>query len=395
MSGRLATRFYAVGAILGVLLTGSFLVLLLSIDDLRDTSADLARSEEHVTLASRALRRTVDLETGLRGWLLTRDDAYLEPTRQAQEVLPGVMRELGDPRLTAQVEEYQRYIADEIAAGADRPRAEAIAAVGQGKDRLDLLRRRFETVIATELRRVDQLERDADATATRARIVGAVTFLLLLAAIPLALLYLLRVVVAPVRDVSRAAERLAAGEGDARAPEAGAGEVGALARSFNAMASALEVSRDELEARGVRLGDTNKQLRQALRDVERSKAQAILELSTPVLQLSRRRLVVPVIGAVDVDRARQFDERLLHEVRARRAKVVVIDVTGVPEIDTPVAAQLQRTFSAIGLLGARVIVTGVSGELAEALVGLGVDFAGIDSFADLQSGVETARGLAE
>jgi rsbT co-antagonist protein RsbR len=71
---------------------------------------------------------------------------------------------------------------------------------------------------------------------------------------------------------------------------------------------------------------------------------------------------------------------------------VVVDVTGVPDIDTPVAAQLQRTFRSVGLLGARVIVTGVSGELAQSLVGLGVDFAGLDSYADLQSGVESARG---
>jgi rsbT co-antagonist protein RsbR len=111
-----------------------------------------------------------------------------------------------------------------------------------------------------------------------------------------------------------------------------------------------------------------------------------------VLQLSRRQLVVPVIGAMDLERARQFDDRLLHAVRERRARVVVIDVTGVPEIDTPVAAQLQTTFRAVGLLGARVIVTGVSGELAETLVDLGVDLAGLDSYADLQSGVESARG---
>jgi rsbT co-antagonist protein RsbR len=72
--------------------------------------------------------------------------------------------------------------------------------------------------------------------------------------------------------------------------------------------------------------------------------------------------------------------------------VVVVDVTGVPEIDRPVARQVQRTVAAVRLLGARVIITGVSGELAEALVGLGIDFAALDSFADLQSGVEFATG---
>lgn len=158
------------------------------------------------------------------------------------------------------------------------------------------------------------------------------------------------------------------------------------------MADALEVSRDELERRGVRLGETNAQLRAAYADLERSKQQAILELSTPVLQLSARVLVLPIIGALDHERARQIDARLLAEARDRRARVVVVDVTGVPEIDSRVAQQLLATVAALRLLGTRVIMTGISGELAQALVGLDVDFFGIDSFADLQGGVEGARG---
>ena len=402
MSGRLATRFYAVGAILGVLLTGSFLVLLLSIDDLRDTSDDLVRSEERVTAASRTVRRTVDLETGLRGYLLTGDESFLEPTRRAQAQLPAVLDELerlsaGEPAVAAraraaaqQVRAYQAYIDDEIAAGPGRSRPELLAAAEQGRARLDAVRASLDSLINDELRRVARLERDADATADRARIIGLATFLLLLAAVPIALLYLLRVVVAPVTAVGDAAQRLAGGELGARAPEAGAGEVAALARSFNAMADALEVSRGELEARGVRLGETNEQLRVALRDVEHSKAQAILELSTPVLQLTSGLVVLPIIGGVDLERARQIDGRLLAAVRDRRARVVVIDVTGVPEIDTPVASQLQRTVAAVGLLGARVIVTGVSAELAQVLDALGVDLGAVESFGDLQSGVESA-----
>jgi rsbT co-antagonist protein RsbR len=101
-------------------------------------------------------------------------------------------------------------------------------------------------------------------------------------------------------------------------------------------------------------------------------------------------LVLPIIGKLDVERARQTDDRLLAEVRARRARVVVIDVTGVPEIDSRVAAQLLRTVTAVRLLGARVITTGVSGELAVALVALEVDFTVVESYADLQRGVESA-----
>jgi len=90
----------------------------------------------------------------------------------------------------------------------------------------------------------------------------------------------------------------------------------------------------------------------------------------------------------------QINTRLLHEVRDHRARVVVVDVTGVPEIDSPVAGQLLRTVTSVRLLGARVIMTGVSGELAQALVALDVDFARQDSYADLQRGVESATGRA-
>ena len=402
MSGRLATRFYAVGAALVILLTGSFLVLLLAIDDLQDTSEELVRSEERVTSASRALRRAVDLETGLRGYVLTGDESYLEPTRGAQADLPPLLRELerlytGEPagaeraRAAAeQIREYERYVAGEVAAAPRRSRAEGLASADDGKGRLDAVRRTMDALIDDELVRIAQLQRDAEATANRARIIGVVTFLLLLAAVPAGLFYLLRVVVAPVRAVGDAARRLAGGEPQARAPEGGAGEVAELARTFNSMAAALEVSRAELETRGVRLGETNQQLRAALKDLEHSKAQAILELTTPVLQLSQGLLVLPIIGALDLERARQIDGRLLEAVRDRRALVVVIDVTGVPEIDSPVAGQLQRTVAAVGLLGARVIMTGISGELADALVALDVQFSGLDSFADLQSGVEWA-----
>ena len=105
-------------------------------------------------------------------------------------------------------------------------------------------------------------------------------------------------------------------------------------------------------------------------------------------------LVLPIIGALDLERAHQIDTRLLEAVRERRAHVAVIDVTGVPEIDSRVAGQLLRTVTAVRLLGARVITTGVSGELAAALVALDIDFSAVESYADLQRGVESAHDRA-
>ena len=92
------------------------------------------------------------------------------------------------------------------------------------------------------------------------------------------------------------------------------------------------------------------------------------ELSTPVLGVLERLLIVPLVGALDADRARQLTDELLRRIRSGRAQVAVIDVTGVPAIDSAVAGQLVQTVEACRLLGARVIVTGLSSETTQALV---------------------------
>ena len=401
---RLTTRFFLVGGLLGLLLAGVCVALLLAVAALRDASDDATRSATRLFNASRAQRLTVDQETALRGYLLTGRDALLEPARDGREELRATLGALRSQSAGEGVQEerarqveaaavaYTRYVDAEIAAGPDRPRAALVRATEAGKTRLDAVRRIYEAYIGEERRRAGRRNADAGDSATLAAVIGGAGFLLLLAAVPLALLYLSRAVVAPVRAVGEAAQRLAGGEDRVRAPEAGAGEVGALARAFNSMAAALEVSRTELEQRGVRLGEANRRLRAAFAELERSKQQAILELSTPVLQLDRGLLVLPVIGTMDLERAQQLDERLLGAVREHRARVVVIDVTGVPVLESAVAARVLRTVASVRLLGARVIVTGMSAELAQALVALDIDVSVLDSYADLQGGVEAATG---
>jgi rsbT co-antagonist protein RsbR len=120
---------------------------------------------------------------------------------------------------------------------------------------------------------------------------------------------------------------------------------------------------------------------------------ALLELSTPVLQVRERLLILPIIGVLDQQRARQLTEQLLRGIRTHRAKVVVIDVTGVPEIDEAVANNLVQTVDASRLMGASVIITGLSSELAQTLVTIGVDLSKVDTSGDLQGGIEEAERL--
>src|SRR5881398_3747031 len=98
----------------------------------------------------------------------------------------------------------------------------------------------------------------------------------------------------------------------------------------------------------------------------RQQQEAIRELSTPVLQVREQLLILPIIGVLDSQRARQVTEQLLRAIRANRAKVVVIDVTGVAAMDSGVANHLVQTVEASRLLGATVIVTGLSPESRDA-----------------------------
>jgi len=125
----------------------------------------------------------------------------------------------------------------------------------------------------------------------------------------------------------------------------------------------------------------------------RQQAEAIRELSTPVLQVRERLLILPIIGIVDSQRARQLTEQLLRGIRANRAKVVVMDITGVPSVDSTVANHLVQTVDASRLLGASVIVTGLSPEIAQTLVTIGVDLAKMNTVGDLQGGIEEAERL--
>src|SRR5256885_8659592 len=125
----------------------------------------------------------------------------------------------------------------------------------------------------------------------------------------------------------------------------------------------------------------------------RQEQEAIRELSTPAVQVGERLLILPIIGVIDPQRARQLTEQLLRGIRTNRAKVVVIDITGVAAMDVTVANHLVQTVEASRLLGATVIVTGLSPEIAQTLVTIGVDLGKMNTVCDLQGGIEQAERL--
>jgi rsbT co-antagonist protein RsbR len=121
--------------------------------------------------------------------------------------------------------------------------------------------------------------------------------------------------------------------------------------------------------------------------------EAIRELSTPVLQVRDRLLILPIIGMIDTQRTKQLTDNLLQAIRANRAKVAVMDITGVAAVDSKVANHLIQTVDAAKLMGTIVIITGLSPDVAQAMVTLGVDISKLNTVGDLQGGIEEAERI--
>ncbi|MCI4664250.1 MAG: protoglobin domain-containing protein [Neomegalonema sp.] len=117
------------------------------------------------------------------------------------------------------------------------------------------------------------------------------------------------------------------------------------------------------------------------------------ELPTPVLQVKAGLLLVPVVGTLDSHRARSLTIALLESIQSMRARVLVLDITGVSAVDSMVANHLLQTMTAARLMGAHSIITGISPTVAEALVKIGVDATSLNTFGDLERGFEEAERI--
>lgn len=128
------------------------------------------------------------------------------------------------------------------------------------------------------------------------------------------------------------------------------------------------------------------QMQQQMISIQRD---AIRELSTPLIPLANNVVAMPIIGTIDATRSQQILETLLEGIAAQQAEVAILDITGVRSIDTQVASSLMKTAQAVRLLGAQVILSGISPEIASTLVHLGVDLSEISTSSTLQSAIAT------
>src|SRR3954447_23815359 len=118
----------------------------------------------------------------------------------------------------------------------------------------------------------------------------------------------------------------------------------------------------------------------------------ISELTTPVIQVWEGILALPIVGGVDTVRAQEMTERLLERVVETGSEIVLLDITGVPVVDTSVARHLLETVAAARLLGAEVLIVGLTTRTAMTLVHLGVDLGGVTTRTTMAKGLELAFG---
>lgn len=173
----------------------------------------------------------------------------------------------------------------------------------------------------------------------------------------------------------------------------------ALATPFVEALSRWRLQREVGEARD-RLEETVSARTRELSDAKRALeekveklANEIIDVSTPVLPVIDGVLLVPVIGAIDTRRAQQLTEELLSSVTDHAAQVVLLDLTGVPVVDTAVAKNLIRTVQACRMLGTGVVVTGIRSHMAQTMVKIGVDLKGLHTAGTLRAGLRDALAL--
>ena len=199
----------------------------------------------------------------------------------------------------------------------------------------------------------------------------------------------------PLLALTKQAEQVADGNLEVRVDDiAGNHEVGRLGRAFNHMTEQLAAQQAAIATRTTELEQANTQQRALVEQLQKSLEeqetldQTVRELSVPTIPILPGVLVIPLVGAFDEQRAQNLQNRVLSTTEQQRIAHVLLDVTGVPVIDTQVAQMIIHITNSLQLLGAEPSLIGIRPEVAQTLIHLGIKFEHLSIYADLQSAIE-------
>jgi signal transduction histidine kinase len=306
MRGGLTRRMALASALLTLIVGAAFGTMLVAVTNVLDSTQSRRHTRQELVAADGLATLLIDLETSVRGFIITDQERFLGPWKHARTAFPTqaalLERLVADDPIQLQrvrhiVQGVTSYIRDysvPLVAAVRRhdPSARSVDRTEDGKRRVDRLRRAFDTFRATGRADLAAKEESANIAGRRALIgagagvAGSVLLILLFTG------YLARMIVRPVRRAAVMADRLAGGNLAARMTESGPGEIGALERSFNVMADSLERSRDELAASRARVVATADETRRRIeRDLHDGAQQRLVSLA---LELRAAQAAVPV-----------------------------------------------------------------------------------------------------
>jgi signal transduction histidine kinase len=252
-----------------LLLGAAFVLLLFSVANLRDAGRLALRSQEAITAGSELQKSVINLDNGLRGYVASGRERFLDPWNAGLRAYRGQLRQLDrlvsdDSRSRARVRAISTEIDDYVnlwgrpllSLARDRlPAARSALVTGAGRDRIDSIRQQFASLFARERAVAAARERKAESSSGEATAAGVGGLALVLGLAVGIALYLRHSVVRPVKAVAGASAEFAGGDMSARVPVTRRDEIGELATAFNSMA-------DQLGARTVELERSNRELEQ-------------------------------------------------------------------------------------------------------------------------------------
>jgi signal transduction histidine kinase len=367
-SGLLA-RIGVWAAVVSLALGAVFAVLIFSVIGLRNRSVEARRSQEVIATANRLQTLVVDLETGLRGFVITRKERELQPWTTALRLYPGELKTLirltaENPQQQERAEQIGRSIRDYLTVYSrplitfmrNNPQVgPRIAVEGIGNELAPRIRKEFHSFLATEEALASKRDDRAHRTARVAVAVGGAGFTAALLLILAAAGYLGRAVARPIRLAAAAARRVAAGDFTSRLPTGGPGEVGQLEQSFNVMAASLEQGRNDLEEQNRRLVESERLKSELVSNVSH-------ELRTPLAS---------VLGFSDLLLKRDLPEedsrRYLEVIRTEAGRLATLlnDLLDLQRIERGALELVREEFDLNELLSVQTTLYSAQSELHE------------------------------
>lgn len=403
---------------IAILITGA--VIYREIVQSQQRSAALLRTTRIINTTEALQAQLSAMDVGARGYMLGGNEVFLDPYAHAYAEASQLSAQLRDqlqdnPEQLALLDEVQqqleRWRNDYLGPGIDlrgrlQPADQAgLMAIVQreraAKRAFDRLQVRVNAFRSVELDRVDQRDAEARQAAGSLRITLVICMVLLVVGSIGTFWLLASSIARRIERVTAAATQMAGGDLEARcALPASRDEIGQMAQTFNTMAAALKQHADSLQVQ-------YRAAEEARRDAERARTQVqaqldtiaqqqgvIREMSVPVLPLDSTTLVMPLVGALDSERLLLVQSQALQALEHSRARQLILDVTGVPVVDTLIARGLLQVTQMAELLGARVLVVGIRPEVAQALVALDLSWSHFQTYSTLQQGIAHTLGQA-